>query len=334
MKQRIYNRPFIFAVLLHVVIIAFLLINFRWNSNKPATAETNIVNAITIDAQQLQAQMTKRELVEKEQHAIVPPVVEKLPPPPEPPQQQQEQAHLAELKIQQQQAEKQHIEKEKKAAELAKVKKQQAAEAKKIALQKQHEIELAEKKRLAEEAKEEKQKREEKKQAELALKKEAEAEQKKLAKEKKLKEAKRQKEAKAKLEKALQQQLAKEAKHDLEKTMQKQLNDEETQLSSSKASRSELSEIDKYKTQILQAIAQRWLVPEDVDRGLSCKLTIRLAPSGAVLNVTLAKSSGDSVLDRSAIAAVYKASPLPVPDTALFDKFRELSLTVRPEGVL
>lgn len=349
MKQKTYNLPLILAVSLHVLILALLFISFRWNSQHkpPATAATNIVNAITIDAKQLQSQITKREFAEEEKHQEVKQEAEKLQQAAVL-QQKQEQAHVEQIQHQQQQAEKQQLEKQHQAAaELAQLKKQQATETKKLAaLQKLHEVELAEKKHLAaEEAKqavieknkkaaEEKQKREEKKQTELAEKKKAEAERKKLAAEKKLKEAKREKEAKQKLEKSLQQQLAKEAKHDLEKSMQKQLTDEETQLSSSKATQAELSEIDKFKTQILQAIAQRWLVPDDVDRGLSCKLQIRLAPSGAVLNVTLAKSSGDAALDRSAIAAVYKASPLPVPDTALFDKFRELSLTVRPEAVL
>jgi colicin import membrane protein len=38
-------------------------------------------------------------------------------------------------------------------------------------------------------------------------------------------------------------------------------------------------------------------------------------------------------LDCSAIATVYKVSPLPVPtEPELFDKMREISLTVQPEG--
>jgi colicin import membrane protein len=324
MKQEIYNKPLIFAIVLHVVILAFLLISFRWNSSKQqAVAQTNVVNAITIDAKQLQSQITKRELVEEEKHHVappakVPPVAEdvKNPPPPA------AAAPVSKGGDEKAEIKKQQLE-EKKQLE---AQKQAVEQAKKLAAL-QHEKEL-EKKRI------EKHKLEEQKQLELAAKKNAEAEHKKLLAEKKLQEAKREKAEKQKLEKSLQQQLAKEAKHDLEKSLQKQLNDEETKLSSSKTSQAELSEIDKYKTQILQAIAQRWLVPDDVDHGLSCKLNIRLAPSGAVLNVTLAKSSGDSALDRSAIAAVYKASPLPVPDTALFEKFRELSLTVRPEGVI
>lgn len=94
----------------------------------------------------------------------------------------------------------------------------------------------------------------------------------------------------------------------------------------------QLSEIDKYRLLITQSIGQNWIVPDNVDKHLSCELIIRVAPGGAVLSVTLAKSSGNPTLDRSAQTAVMKASPLPVPtDGTLFNKFRELSLVVRPE---
>lgn len=94
-------------------------------------------------------------------------------------------------------------------------------------------------------------------------------------------------------------------------------------------------EIDKYKTLILQAIGQHWILPEEVDKTLSCKLLIRLAPDGTLLDARIVESSGNSVLDRSALNAVQKASPLPIPDKAeIFDKFREFNLTVRPESLL
>jgi len=93
-------------------------------------------------------------------------------------------------------------------------------------------------------------------------------------------------------------------------------------------------EIDKYKALILNAIGQRWILPDNVDSTLSSQFRIRLAPDGAVLEVSLMRSSGDPILDRSAQTAIYKASPLPVPnDPATFDLFRDISLTVRPQNV-
>lgn len=93
-------------------------------------------------------------------------------------------------------------------------------------------------------------------------------------------------------------------------------------------------EVDKYKALIVNAISQRWILPDNVDSSLSSQFRIRLAPDGAVLEVSLLRSSGDPVLDRSAQTAIYKASPLPVPtDPGTFDLFRDISLTVRPENV-
>lgn len=91
--------------------------------------------------------------------------------------------------------------------------------------------------------------------------------------------------------------------------------------------------VNKYKALIIQSISQHWILPDHVDSQLYSQFRIRLAPNGVVLDVNLIRSSGDPVLDRSAQAAIYKASPLPVPsDHAMFDLFRDISLTVRAES--
>ena len=93
--------------------------------------------------------------------------------------------------------------------------------------------------------------------------------------------------------------------------------------------------VNRYKAMILEAISANWIVPDKVNKKLVCNFRIRLASNGTVLTVMLTKSSGDPVLDRSAEAAVYKASPLPVPkDPQVFNQFRVFNLTVRPEKVL
>ena len=56
---------------------------------------------------------------------------------------------------------------------------------------------------------------------------------------------------------------------------------------------------------------------------------------GRVMNVKVLVSSGDPVLDRSAVTAVLKASPLPLPKIpALLKQFKQIELTVKPEGLL
>jgi len=55
-------------------------------------------------------------------------------------------------------------------------------------------------------------------------------------------------------------------------------------------------------------------------------------PSGDVLQVTVVKTSGDERFDRSVENAVYKASPLPLPeDRDLFEYFREIEFIFNPE---
>jgi colicin import membrane protein len=73
------------------------------------------------------------------------------------------------------------------------------------------------------------------------------------------------------------------------------------------------------------------LLPAGSREGLSCILTITLTSRGEVLNVTLSRSSGDPSFDRSAVAAVYRASPLPVPaDPGVLENFRSFNFVFKP----
>ncbi|MFU8797524.1 MAG: cell envelope integrity protein TolA, partial [Gammaproteobacteria bacterium] len=116
-------------------------------------------------------------------------------------------------------------------------------------------------------------------------------------------------------------------------TLQEQLAAETEAEESAADSAAMQGEIDKYKGLILEALRQHWIVPDNISPEMFTTLLIRLAPDGMVVTVQLTKSSGDPTLDRSAIAAVYKASPLPVStDIHLFGKMREILLDVKPES--
>lgn len=118
------------------------------------------------------------------------------------------------------------------------------------------------------------------------------------------------------------------------KDLENNLKSEQQELNSAKAQVVD-GEIDKYRQKIIQAISQKWLMPDVNDQSLVCKLLVHLGPGGVVVSVDIIKESGDSALDRSARTAVIKASPLPVPESSeLFDKFRSLRLTFRPQGVV
>lgn len=155
------------------------------------------------------------------------------------------------------------------------------------------------------------------------------------AEQKRLQEVKKQKEIEAKkLSELKKEQLALKQKQE-EEDMRRAEQAREEKARQEAANRARLSGVvDKYKALILGAISQQWILPDQVDTSLSSRFKIRLAPNGSVLDVQLTRSSGSAVLDRSAEAAIYKASPLPVPsDPETFSVFREISLTVRPENV-
>ena len=141
----------------------------------------------------------------------------------------------------------------------------------------------------------------------------------------------RQAKLKAAEQKRKQEQALKKAQQEL---LQQQLVAEKKRIAAAQTKQLQ-SEIDKYKALIVAAISQNWLVPPGANKNLSCQLLINVGPGGVVLNVKVVRSSGNFALDNSAKTAVFKTSPLPVPkDPKLFNDFRQLQLTVKPESII
>lgn len=196
---------------------------------------------------------------------------------------------------------------------LMKLKKE--AEALAIKQKKQLEDEKQHLKALAEQKEKEAKRIAELKKEQDKLKKEQQEEAKKLA------EQKKQNEEKIRAEKALAEK-------------QRQADARATAMADAANQARMSGEVDKYKALILNAIGRQWILPDNANSSLSSQFRIHLAPDGAVLEVSLIRSSGDPILDRSAQTAIYKASPLPVPaDPGTFNLFRDINLTVRPEQV-
>jgi colicin import membrane protein len=122
--------------------------------------------------------------------------------------------------------------------------------------------------------------------------------------------------------------------HDAENDLLQKIN-EETQHLASINQQMIQSELAKYKALILNAIGRQWIMPANVNKNLSAQFQINLDATGNVLSIQLIQSSGDAVLDRSVQLAIQKASPLPIPTSPdLLSNFKELRLTVRPEGLM
>lgn len=93
------------------------------------------------------------------------------------------------------------------------------------------------------------------------------------------------------------------------------------------------SAISRYKDLIRQKVEQNWVRPLNAQKGMECVVRVRLVPGGDVIQAHVVQSSGSAVFDRSVENAVYKASPLPLPDDqTLFVYFRELEFTFKPES--
>ncbi len=96
----------------------------------------------------------------------------------------------------------------------------------------------------------------------------------------------------------------------------------------------EQSEVARYKGLIRSQITRNWMFPASYQKGMKCKILVRLIPSGDVASVRIIQSSGNSAFDRSVEMAVNKASPLPVPKSSsgLFDHFREVEFVFDPNA--
>jgi colicin import membrane protein len=196
-------------------------------------------------------------------------------------------------------------------------------------------------KRLQDKAKKAKRDRRKEEKKLQALKKK-QKEQEKLNKNKRIQENKRraeserkQKVAEEKLNKLEKQRQEKQALLEKEENeRQEKIAEKKRALEQQKQAAYEQREVAKYKGLIRNQITRNWIFPASYQKGMKCKVLVRLIPSGDVVSVRIIQSSGNAAFDRSVEMAVNKASPLPVPksSTGLFDHFREVEFVFDPNA--
>jgi len=196
-------------------------------------------------------------------------------------------------------------------------------------------------KRLQDRAKKAKRDRRKEEKKLLALKKK-QKEQQRINKKKRIQEKKRiaeferkQKETKEKLNKLEKERQEKQAELEREeKQRQEKIAQIKRAAEQKKRAVYEQSEVARYKSLIKGQITRNWILPVSYQKGLKCKILVRLIPSGDVVSVRITQRSGNSAFDRSVERAVNKASPLPVPksDTGLFNHFREVEFVFDPNA--
>jgi len=88
--------------------------------------------------------------------------------------------------------------------------------------------------------------------------------------------------------------------------------------------------------QIREKVSRAWNFPPSARPDMEVVVRIQLVPTGEVINVSIITSSGNESLDRSVLAAVNRAQPLPVPkNIRIFEQqFRSFIMPIRPEGAV
>ena len=165
-------------------------------------------------------------------------------------------------------------------------------------------------------------------------------EQERISKAKRLQEKKRlaemekkQKATEEKLKKLEKERIAKQTQLDTEeKERLEKIAEKKRVAEQQKRMAYEQSEVAKFKGMIRNQITRNWIFPASYQKGMKCKVLVRLIPSGDVVSVRILQSSGNDAFDRSVEQAVRKASPLPVPkpDSGMFDQFREVEFVFDP----
>ena len=160
---------------------------------------------------------------------------------------------------------------------------------------------------------------------------EAAAQQKAIALKKK-QAAEKARKAAALKKKKQQQELARRRHQQAQKELKQALAEEERERTAQANEAKAMAAMAEFEGLIRQRITQNWIRPLGVPQGLNCLVHVRLAPGGEVLAVSIVKSSGNALFDRSVENAVYKAAPLPVPqDPQLFKYIREINIKFDPQ---
>lgn len=130
--------------------------------------------------------------------------------------------------------------------------------------------------------------------------------------------------------KAIVEQKARELEkqQELAKQKEKALADENAK----KVASVNQAEVDKFQILLRNRLAQHWRQPLGLNfNNMSCKMNVRLMPTGDVIEATVVQSSGNFEFDRSAELAVRKASPLPMPtDPLVANEFRDFNFIFKP----
>ena len=316
-------KSYTLAILVHVVLLGVIVFNLFWNPTKKMEfggGEVQPIRAQVIDETILNQELEKlkqedelKEQQEREKQQNLEDL-EKL----------AEEKKLEIEKLEQEKKQKEELAQKKQEEELEKI--EELAKQRELEEEKANEVE---KKRLAEEAR----------LKELALQKEEEEKKKKLEEEKRKKEEAEKKrklaEEKKKQEALAQKKREEEKRKKAEAEKKRKAKQEADRIAAEQAqARSQAAALfAQYIGPIRAKVTNSWIRPGTVRPGARARVLVRVSPQGDVLTATMQQGSGDPIFDRSVINAVYKASPLPIPnDARLYPHYRDFVFNFDPPG--
>ena len=139
----------------------------------------------------------------------------------------------------------------------------------------------------------------------------------------------KEKERKAREKKARQEQQRKQQEQALDQALQ----EEEDFLEAE----SQAETAQSYTALMVHRIEQNWSRPPSARRGMTCKLSLHLVPTGAVVDVSVLEGSGNSAFDRSAEQAVRRVGRFEelqgMPPEVFERYFRQLTLIFNPQDL-
>jgi len=314
-RDRYNVVPVTLAVILHVLVFGSLIVAFDFSqANRPAVPLAIKGTLITDSAVVLPPPVQLEEPEPVTPEPVTPDV--------EPDNAEQLRIEAEEQKRREDaQAEQERLERIRE-AEAAKKRVAEEAEKQRLAeeAERKRQAEEAETQRLAEEA-------ERKRQAEAAEKQrlvdEAERKKREEAELERLRvEAERKREADIERQRQENERLRREAEADARRV---EIGAEDARIAAVDA-----GALERYMFALQQQVERNWVKPASAGPGLECVVSVRQLPGGDVVGVTIGTCNGDAAVVRSIEAAIYKASPLPMPsDPNLFE--RNLRFTFKPE---
>ncbi|MDH5547578.1 MAG: cell envelope integrity protein TolA [Gammaproteobacteria bacterium] len=288
-----HPKAFVAALIGHIIIAVLFTVSFEFTYIPDTPQEVDVVQATAVDEAQVQAELAKLRRIDAERKA-------------------KEEARVQKLETKAQQAEDKRRKEQERIAKLS--------EQRKIEAQRKQEAEDA---RKQAEEKHRQSLEQERAQAEAVKRK---LEEERQAAEKQAREAE---ELARKMREEAAAELAAKAKEEEERMLRDQLAAESREVAAN--SERMKSEIAKISEIFRQQVQRNWNRPGTAKEGMQCVVKMRLLPNGDVINVSIVKSSGDKVFDRSVETAVRKAAPFPMPkDTALRREVSDLTFVFNP----